>query len=109
MKKHLLLLPLLAAFVTGCPSNSLKTASTDGKPDLLHAALDTTVAPGDDFFTYANGTWLNKHPIPASESNWGIGKEVQNEVYARLRQTSIEAAGAKDATPGSNQQKIGDF
>ncbi|WP_210514190.1 M13 family metallopeptidase [Hymenobacter terricola] len=109
MKQHFLLLPLLAALVTGCPSNSLKTASTNGKPDILHAALDTTVAPGDDFFTYANGTWLKNNPIPASESTMGIGKKVQDEVYSRLRQTSIEAAGAQDATPGSNQQKIGDF
>lgn len=108
MKKSFLLLPLLAAGLIGCPSNSLKTNSTTDKPDLLHAALDTTVAPGDDFFAYANGTWLKNHPIPASESSWGIGKEVQNEVYARLRQTSIEAATA-NATAGTNQQKIGDF
>ena len=108
MKKSLLLLPLLAAAVTGCPSNALKTAKSGEKPDILHAALDTTVAPGDDFFAYANGTWIKNNPIPASESNMGIGKKVQDEVYARLRQTSIEAAGAK-ATPGSNQQKIGDF
>ncbi|GAB3877921.1 M13 family metallopeptidase [Hymenobacter segetis] len=108
MKKHLLLLPLLAAGVTGCPSNSLKTASSADKPDILHAALDTTVAPGDDFFAYANGTWLKDNPIPASESNMGIGKKVQNEIYTRLRQTSIEAAAAK-AAAGSNQQKIGDF
>jgi putative endopeptidase len=108
MKKPLLLLPLLAAMVSGCPSNSLKTGKSGDKPDLLYAALDTTVSPGDDFFQYANGTWLKNHPIPASESNWGIGKEVQNEIYARLRQTSIEAAKA-DAAAGSNQQKIGDF
>lgn len=108
MKKPLLLLPLLAVFVAGCPSNSLKTARSGDKPDLLHAALDTTVAPGDDFFTYANGTWLKNNPIPASESNSGIGIEVQKEVYGRLRQTSVEAAAAK-APAGSNQQKIGDF
>jgi putative endopeptidase len=108
MKRTLYLLPLLAAIVTGCPSGSLKTAESGNKPDLLHAALDTTVAPGDDFFTYANGTWLRNNPIPASESNMGIGKKVQDEVYARLRQTSIEAAGA-NAAAGSNQQKIGDF
>ena len=109
MKKNLLLLPLLAASLSGCPSNSLKTAGASDKPDLLHAALDTTVVPGNDFFTYANGTWLKNNPIPASESNMGIGKKVQDEVYARLRQTSIEAAGAQNGTPGSNQQKIGDF
>ena len=109
MKKHFLLLPVLGAALAGCPSNSLKTAgSTNGKPDILHAALDTTVAPGNDFFSYANGTWIKNNPIPASESNMGIGKKVQDEIYARLRQTSIEAADAKAAT-GSNQQKIGDF
>ncbi|MDO7847912.1 M13 family metallopeptidase [Hymenobacter sp. M29] len=108
MKKTLFLLPLLAAFVTGCPSNSLKTADSEAKPDLLYAALDTTVAPGDDFFSYANGTWIKNNPIPASESNMGIGRKVQDEVYARLRQTSEEAAKA-NAAAGSNQQKIGDF
>jgi len=106
MKKSLLSLPLLAALATACSTNNSSTH--DQQPDILQAALDTTTAPGDDFFTYANGTWLKKHPIPASESNWGIGKEVQNEIYARLRQTSQEVAAAK-AAPGSNQQKIGDF
>ena len=109
MKKHFLLLPVLGAALAGCPSNSLKNnGSVDGKPDILHAALDTTVAPGDDFFSYANGTWIKNNPIPTSESNMGIGKKVQDEIYTRLRQTSIEAADAK-ATAGSNQQKIGDF
>ena len=109
MKKHFLFLPVLGAALAGCPANSLKTAgAADGKPDILFAALDTTVAPGDDFFAYANGTWIKNNPIPASESSMGIGKKVQDEVYARLRQTSIEAAGA-NAAAGSNQQKIGDF
>ncbi len=110
MKKNLLLLlPVLGAALAGCPANSLKTAgSADGQPDILHAALDTTVAPGNDFFAYANGTWIKNNPIPASESNMGIGKKVQDEIYARLRQTSVEAADAK-AAAGSNQQKIGDF
>jgi putative endopeptidase len=108
MTKNILALPLLAALATACHSSSTSTAGTAGKPDLLHAALDTTVAPGDDFFSYANGTWIKNHPIPASESNSGIGIEVQKEVYARLRETSVEAAKA-NAAPGSNQQKIGDF
>jgi putative endopeptidase len=108
MNKNLWALPLLAALATTCNSNSTSTASADGKPDLLYTALDTTVAPGDDFFSYANGTWIKNHPIPASESNSGIGIEVQKEVYGRLRQTSIDAAKAS-ATAGSNQQKIGDF
>jgi putative endopeptidase len=108
MNKNLWVLPLLAALATACNSSSKSSASGGDKPDLLHAALDTTVAPGDDFFSYANGTWIKNHPIPASESNSGIGIEVQKEVYARLRETSVEAAKA-NAAAGSNQQKIGDF
>jgi putative endopeptidase len=108
MNKNLLALPLLAALATACNSSSTSSASAGKHPDLLRAALDTTVAPGDDFFSYANGTWIKNHPIPASESNSGIGIEVQKEVYARLRETSVEAAKA-NAAAGSNQQKIGDF
>ena len=107
LHKKLLALPLLAALATAChPSGT--AASAAARPDLLRAALDTTVAPGDDFFSYANGTWLKNHPIPASESNAGIGIEVQKEIYARLRETSVAAARAS-AAAGSNQQKIGDF
>jgi putative endopeptidase len=107
MNKNLLALPLLAALATACNSSS-SSGSAGKQPDLLRAALDTTVAPGDDFFSYANGTWIKDHPIPASESNSGIGIEVQKEVYNRLRETSVEASKA-NAAAGSNQQKIGDF
>ncbi|GAB3830258.1 M13 family metallopeptidase [Hymenobacter jeollabukensis] len=103
--RWLLAAPVLgASLLTGCQSGD----SGKAQPDVLQASLDTTARPGDDFFQYANGTWLKQHPIPASESNWGIGKEVQNEVYARLRALSEEAAKA-NAKAGSTQQKIGDF
>ncbi|MEJ7660679.1 MAG: hypothetical protein WKG07_14215 [Hymenobacter sp.] len=108
MKKHLYL-PLLAALAAACNSSSSSSASGD-KPDLLRAALDTTVAPGDDFFSYANGTWIKNHPIPASESNAGIGIEVQKEVYGRLRATSLEAAKARAAggqQPAENRRFLG--
>lgn len=103
--KWLFALPVALLALNSCQSSD-KTDS--GQPDLLQANADTTVSPGDDFFTYANGAWLKKHPIPASESSWSIGKEVQNEVYARLRKLNEEATKAK-AKPGSNEQKIGDF
>ena len=97
------LLLFLASLIWAC--NSRPDADS---PDLLRANIDTTISPGNDFFTYSNGSWLKKHPIPASESNWSIGKEVQNVIYDRLRIISEEATKAS-AAKGSNQQKIGDF
>ena len=74
----------------------------------LDQFIDTSVKPGDDFFHYAVGKWLKAHPIPADEKSWGVGKEVQEEIYARLRKVSEDAA-AQPLPKGSNQQKIGDF
>jgi putative endopeptidase len=35
------------------------------------AGMDTSVAPGDNFYQYANGTWAKNTPIPADKSNYG--------------------------------------
>ncbi|WP_044000699.1 M13 family metallopeptidase [Hymenobacter swuensis] len=105
LRPWLLAAPLLGLVFTACQPGGKSRAAG---PDLIQANLDTTVRPGDDFYNYANGAWFKQHPIPASESNWGIGKEVQNEVYARLRKLNEDAAKTS-AAAGSVQQKIGDF
>ena len=79
------------------------------KPDVVAANVDPSVNPGDDFFSYANGTWLKNHPIPASEWYWGIGKAVNEELYTTLRKISERSAATANAAPGSDEQKIGDF
>ena len=76
--------------------------------DILSENLDTTVKPGDDFFMYANGGWIKRTSIPASESGWGIGNMVLEENYTRLRKINEDAA-AKNNGSGSVSQKIGDF
>ncbi|MGE0640599.1 MAG: M13 family metallopeptidase [Thermoanaerobaculia bacterium] len=40
-------------------------------PGLDLAGMDRTVAPGDDFFDYANGTWLARTEIPADRASTG--------------------------------------
>lgn len=35
------------------------------------ANMDFTVKPGDDFYMYANGTWIKNNPVPAKETRWG--------------------------------------
>lgn len=83
--------------------------ATAAAPDPLTADLDAGVNPGNDFFAYANGGWLARNPIPATESSWGIGNEVQDEIYARLRTLSEQAAANSTAAAGSDEQKVGDF
>jgi putative endopeptidase len=82
----------------------------DDKPakDILADNMDTTIAPGDDFFDYANGAWVKKNAIPGEESAWGIGNLVIEENLKRLK-TINEDAAKKSAAKGSTDQKIGDF
>ncbi|MGC1460428.1 MAG: M13 family metallopeptidase [Steroidobacteraceae bacterium] len=78
-------------------------------PDEVAPNIDTSVNPGEDFFAFANGAWLKAHPIPASESNWGIGKLVEEDLYTKLRTISEAAAANQTATAGSDERKVGDF
>ncbi len=70
--------------------------------------LDPKVHPGVDFFTYANGGWLARHPIPDSETLWGVGNLVTEELYVKLR-TINENAVKAHAAAGTDMRKIGDF
>ena len=78
--------------------------------DFLRDNMDPSVDPAVDFFSHANGAWLRRNPIPASEAAWGIGNLVREELYANLRRINEEAAKAgSSAAVDSDQRKIGDF
>jgi putative endopeptidase len=108
MAKHAFRIALLSAALALAAGGTRAADTAAPAQDFLASHLDTTVDPGVDFFQYANGGWLKAHPIPASESGWGIGNEVDDELYTRLRGIS-EAASAMRQASGSDQQKIGDF
>jgi putative endopeptidase len=84
-------------------------ASPAPLPDEVAPNVDTSINPGDDFFSFANGAWLKANPIPASESNWGIAKLVDEDLYTKLRTISEAAAANKATAAGSDERKVGDF
>ncbi len=70
--------------------------------------LDTTTSPTDNFYQYANGSWLANNPIPASESRWGSFNILDDETRKSVKVLLDEAATAK-AEKGTIKQKVGDF
>ena len=76
------------------------------KPGVDLAGMDAKIKPGDDFFAYANGTWVATTEIPADRSQWGISGELQELTSARVADI-IKTATA--APRGSEAAKVGDF
>jgi putative endopeptidase len=98
---------LPALLITGLIACGDDKKNAEVKPDVVAANIDTTIHPGNDFFSYANGGWLTKNPIPDEESRWGIGNMVNEELYKRVL-TINEKAVADKAASGPSQQ-LADF
>jgi putative endopeptidase len=49
------------------------------------SARDLSIAPGNDFASYANGSWSRKTEIPADQGSAGVGYDVYNLSQEQLR------------------------
>ncbi|HEY0193373.1 MAG TPA: M13 family metallopeptidase, partial [Kofleriaceae bacterium] len=71
------------------------------------AGMDRAVAPGNDFFAYANGAWAKATEIPADRGSYGTGQQV--EELTTQRTSALIADAARSAPAGSEAQQIGDY
>src|SRR3954447_26238624 len=58
------------------------------------AGMDRSIAPGDNFYQFANGTWAKNTPIPADKSNYGSFNVLDD--LSRERTRGIIEEQAKD-------------
>src|SRR5438477_5072755 len=75
-------------------------------PVLDVAGMDPGVAPGDDFFLYANGGWLKSTEIPPDRAAWGPSSMLDELTSKRVADLIAEAASGGT---GPEARKIGDF
>ena len=73
------------------------------------ANMDLSVKPGDDFYTYANGTWLKNNPVPAKETRWGSFNQLRDFNINAVKLILEKAVGDKKAAPGSVTKRVADF
>ena len=102
----------IAAVISGCTFFVACQSTGQQDADILAAHIDTTVRAQDDFFDFANGGWIKKHPIPAAYKSWGIGDEVEQDLYQRLKKINEDAlkeSAKTDKGTSHISQKIADF
>ncbi|MDO8541969.1 MAG: M13 family metallopeptidase [Opitutaceae bacterium] len=70
--------------------------------------FDLSVRPQDDFYQYANGSYLKNTPIPPDAVRWGHGTEMREQTDRTLR-AICERAAAKSAAGTALERQVGDF
>jgi len=70
--------------------------------------INQKIKPTEDFFLFANGKWIEKNKIPASESRWGSFNELEQNNKSKLKAILI-AAQKNLGTKGSQNQLLGDY
>ncbi len=99
--KSLIAASLLAATaiagVTAATSQSSTGKTTGAQYGTFgfdEKGMDRSVAPGDNFYAYANGTWAKDTPIPADKANYGAFNFLSDLSESRTR--GILDTAAKD-------------
>jgi putative endopeptidase len=103
-------LALLAGCATGAgaASTAPRGRAAIGAFGIDMTAIDPNVKPGDDFFQYVNGAWLDANTIPDDRTTWGTNDMLAVKAEHDVR-TIIEEAAVAGGAPGTNRQKIADY
>lgn len=95
---------LALAVAAGCDSK--KEAVMTSGIDLTN--LDTTAVQGADFYQYACGGWMKKHPLTNEYSRLGSFDMLAENNREQLKGLIVEIAAGQNAQ-GTIGQKIGDI
>ncbi len=107
MKSILMAAAAIGALTLAAPAWSAGPATADfGKWGFDLSGRDTAVKPGDDFFLYANGTWLKNTAIPADKTGYGAFDMLFDVSEANVHDI-LETAAAKRGPTTTTEGKVG--
>jgi putative endopeptidase len=85
------------------------TAQRFGEWGFDVAGARPATKPGDDFFDYANGVYVDKLVIPADKSSFGAFNALSDLSQRRVHAILEDAAKTAGAQPTASSEKIGAF
>ncbi|PIE02490.1 MAG: peptidase M13 [Acidobacteria bacterium] len=87
-------------------------ASDNGKiqnKPIDPANMDLSVSPADDFYQYANGSWMKNNPVPDDKSAWTAFHQLIDKNMKMVRTLFYEVSKAENVSPDSLRWKIKTF
>jgi len=70
------------------------------------AGVSATITPGDDFFAYANGEWLDTTTVPQGRPRWGARDEINGMTRQQVAEVVAEAPTRR---ADDSERKVADF
>lgn len=98
----------LRKWILGAAGLPLMTmAATHG---IEKANLDTSIAPGDNFYLYACGGWMKNNPLSPEYSRFGTFDQLRENAREQLRELITNLSSNPDSRiKGTNAQKVSDL
>ncbi len=85
------------------------TSSAFGQTAFDISRMDRNADACEDFFQFANGTWVKNTEVPPSQARWGTFNILGDRNRDILHDILDKAVAAKNAKKGSDVQLIGDY
>lgn len=83
-------------------------AAAPEKPGIVVANIDRAVKPGDDFYRFANGEWINRSQIPPDRAVIDVFTKLADLSNQRTRDL-IEDLAKSNSPAGSGERKVADL
>ncbi len=91
-----------------CGQAAAESGHEAGVGGVSRAAMDASVAPGNDFYSYANGGWERTTEIPADRSSIGAFYTAFLTTERQTREL-VDAIVASSPAPGSDAERIKNY
>lgn len=91
---------LASAMVAACSHNSTEHLSS-----LNAEYIDSTIAPGTDFYSHVNKKWMEANPLTPEHARYGRFNVLGDTSEARVR-SLVEGLGATNPQPGTVAYKV---
>ena len=92
----------LALVLFAAAAANAQTAVPAKAPAIDPANFDKAAKPCEDFYQFANGSWLALHPIPADRSRYGGFDELSDRNRDVVRRILEETSAKSDWPKGSS-------
>ena len=98
---------LAYSFLLSCNSSTPKSEKSR-TTFFDKSGMDTSEMPGNNFFQFANGSWMKNTPIPDDQSGTGSFFTLFENNIKKLKDI-LEESSKTDNKKGSLEQKVGDY